>query len=70
MEKLEVVVDRGRCTGIGICESLDPDRFEVDDDGTLIIHSAQVSQADREAVERAVESCPAAALRLVQAGEE
>lgn len=70
MEKLEIIVDRGRCTGIGICASLDPDRFEVGDDGTLIIHNSEVTEAEREEVERAVESCPAAALRLVQAGEE
>jgi ferredoxin len=68
METLRIVVDRGRCTGIGICESLDPDRFEVDDDGTLIVHDDTVDPARRAEAEALVASCPAAALRLI-AGE-
>ncbi|GAA0431097.1 ferredoxin [Leifsonia naganoensis] len=68
METLRIVVDRGRCTGIGICESLSPDRFEVDDDGTLIVHDDLVTAADRDAAEAAVSGCPAAALSLVPAG--
>ena len=64
METLRIVVDRGRCTGIGICESLSPDRFEVDDDGTLIVHDDVVADGDLAEIESAVNGCPAAALRL------
>lgn len=70
MNTERVVVDRGRCTGIGICESLDPDRFEVDDDGSLIIHTDLITDADRDSVAAAVESCPARALTLVAATPE
>ena len=69
MDTLRIVVDRGRCTGIGICESLDPDRFEVDDDGTLIVHDDLVGDGDREEIEHAVASCPAVALSLVRSTE-
>jgi ferredoxin len=61
---MEIQVDRGRCTGIGMCESVAPDYFEVDDDGTLILHRASVSGNDTELVEDAVRACPAAALSL------
>jgi ferredoxin len=57
-------VDRARCTGIGICESIAPAVFEVDDDGTLVL-SAETVQHDLETVEEAVKSCPAMALTLV-----
>ncbi|HXA59928.1 MAG TPA: ferredoxin [Streptosporangiaceae bacterium] len=57
-------VDRARCTGIGICESIAPAVFEVDDDGTLML-SAETVQDDLETVEEAVRSCPAMALTLV-----
>ncbi|HWI30545.1 MAG TPA: ferredoxin [Microbacterium sp.] len=70
MSTLRILVDRGRCTGIGICESLDPDRFEVDDDGSLVVHDDTVADADREATIAAVESCPARALTLVGASAE
>ena len=66
MSTLRIVVDRNRCTGIGICESLDPNRFEVDDDGTLVVHDDQVTDTDREAVAAAVSGCPASALSLIE----
>ena len=66
MEKWRILVDRNRCTGIGICESLMPDRFEVDDDGSLIVHDETVADTDRAAVEVPVSSCPAGALSLVR----
>ena len=66
MNTMRVVVDRRRCTGIGICESLLPDRFEVDDDGTLQVHDHLVPAGTRAQVEEAVRACPAAALSLVE----
>lgn len=59
-----IVVDRARCTGIGICESIAPDHFEVGDDGVLILLRAGFDDADRADVETAVRSCPAKALAL------
>lgn len=31
---MKVQVDRNKCAGIGLCEGLSPDLFEVGDDGT------------------------------------
>ncbi|MBH0024825.1 MULTISPECIES: ferredoxin [unclassified Salinibacterium] len=62
--RMRIVVDRGRCTGIGICESLAPEHFEVSDDGSLLLLSETVTDADLEDVETAVRSCPAKALKL------
>lgn len=58
-------MNRGRCTGIGICESISPAYFEVGDDGVLILVRETVDDADRAEVEEAVRSCPAAALTIV-----
>jgi ferredoxin len=60
---MEIIVDRGRCTGIGICESVAPEYFEVDDDGKLTL-VATPDELSRALVEEAVRSCPARALRL------
>ena len=62
---MKVVVNRGRCTGIGICESISPVYFEVGDDGVLIQVREFVDDEHRAEVEEAVRSCPAAALTLV-----
>ena len=65
MTTLRIVVDRHRCPGIGICESILPERFEVDDDGTLIVHDDLVTPDTHSGVEEAVRGCPATALSLV-----
>jgi ferredoxin len=60
-----VKVDLDKCTGHGICESIAEDVFEVQDDGSVVIHGAERPESDRERVGRAVTQCPAAALRLL-----
>ncbi|MTD55609.1 ferredoxin [Amycolatopsis sp. RM579] len=67
---MRIDVDRRRCTGIGICESLVPERFEVDDDGTLIVHDDLVTPDIRDGIEDAVRSCPASALSLTERNEQ
>ncbi|QJY48042.1 ferredoxin [Pseudonocardia broussonetiae] len=67
---MKVVVNRGRCTGIGICESVSPDYFEVGDDGALRQFREFVDAEHRDEVEEAVRSCPAAALTIVDRLEE
>jgi ferredoxin len=59
-----VTVDWDRCTGIGLCESLDPERFEIADDGTLKVLRDGVTDAERTQVEEAVRLCPTGALKL------
>jgi ferredoxin len=61
---MEIHVDRARCTGIGMCESVTADYFEVLDDGTLALHRVDVPGHDLALVEDAVRACPAAALSL------
>ncbi|MGQ4618952.1 ferredoxin [Nocardia sp. R7R-8] len=61
---MKIVVDRTKCTGLGICESLAPDVFEVDEHGDLVILEEEVTEAGLPAVEQAVEGCPTFALRL------
>ncbi|GLI28586.1 ferredoxin [Agromyces rhizosphaerae] len=67
MTAFRIEVDRDRCTGIGICESMRDDRFEVGDDGTLVVHDDSVAEAEKAEFENIVLSCPASALRLVPA---
>ncbi|QYC41810.1 Ferredoxin [Nonomuraea coxensis DSM 45129] len=61
---MKIIVDRSACTGLGICESLAPNCFEVDDAGDLILLTETVSEEDLEGVRQAIEGCPTEALRL------
>lgn len=65
---VRIVVDRSRCSSIGICESIAPDVFEVGDDGALVLLVDDVAEVD-EALADAVRTCPAMALSLVDARE-
>lgn len=61
---MKIIVDRAKCTGLGICESLAPDVFEVDDSGDLVLRTDTVPDGQLADVEAAVAGCPTEALRL------
>lgn len=63
---MKIIVDRSRCTGIGICESIADDYFEVTDDGALNVLAYEVAPEDADRVREAVHGCPARALALSQ----
>jgi ferredoxin len=59
-----IELDSSRCSGIGICESLAPTFFEVQDDGSLVMLKQAASGDDIASVMAAVDGCPAEALKL------
>lgn len=63
---MRLEVDLDKCTGHGICESIAEDVFEVQDDGTVLIHEPERPESDRERMQQAMTQCPAAALRLAE----
>lgn len=63
---MKIEVDYDKCTALGICESLAPDFFEVDDEGDLQVLRADVPEDQRALVEQAVAGCPTGALRLLE----
>jgi ferredoxin len=61
---MKIELDRTKCTGLGICESIAPEVFEVNDDGDLVLLTDEITDDQRADVEQAIEGCPTAALRL------
>ena len=61
---MKVLVDYDKCTGLGICESLAPDFFEVNDEGDLVLLKDDISDDELGAIEEAVSGCPTEALRI------
>lgn len=62
---MRIVVDKQKCTALGICESVAPDLFEVQDDGTLIILDDRPEGGGLcDAAREAVEGCPTEALSI------
>ncbi|HEX3786233.1 MAG TPA: ferredoxin [Pseudonocardiaceae bacterium] len=61
---MKIIVDRGRCTGLGMCESVAPEVFEVNDEGELELANDTVPDGQLVLLEQAVACCPNEALRL------
>jgi ferredoxin len=63
---MKICVDRTKCTGLGICESLAPDIFEIDDAGGLLLLREHTDDSVIDDVRAAVEGCPTEALTLAE----
>ena len=61
---MKIVVDRSRCSSIGLCEATAPDIFEIGSDGALHILIEDVSADRRTDLEQACENCPTQALSI------
>ena len=61
---MQVRCDTQKCTGLGLCESIAPDFFEVQDDGTLVMLRETFDEGERGTLAEAVRSCPTEALSL------
>ena len=64
-----LVVDMGKCSGLGICEAVAPDFFEIGDDGGLLVLSHEIGPDHRAEIEEAIRSCPTRAISLIEAGK-
>ncbi len=63
----KIVVDEHTCEGLGMCEAMAVDYFEVRPEGLVKILDEEPAPDDVEEVRAAVESCPVMALKLVDA---
>jgi ferredoxin len=61
---VKVIVDFAKCTGLGICESMAPEFFEVNDDGELVLQREGIADDELQSVEEAVAGCPTEALSI------
>ena len=62
---MRIVVDREVCEGVGMCESMAHEFFELDDDEQMHVLNDSPDAADRGHVTAAVQACPVLALTLV-----
>ena len=62
---MRIQVDRDRCEGLGMCEAMAHQFFEVDDDDTMTVLDESPPESERATVHAAVEACPVLALSLV-----
>lgn len=63
---MKISVHEDECEGNALCMGIAPDIFDVDDDGRLELLQNQPPAGRRSDVERAVRSCPKAALSVTE----
>ncbi|GAA2140972.1 hypothetical protein GCM10009844_11080 [Nocardioides koreensis] len=61
---MRIVVDRDRCEGLGMCEAMAHEFFELDDDDVMHVLEPAPGAEHRSQVVAAVASCPVQALGL------
>jgi len=61
---MRIDVDRDKCEGLGMCEAMAHEYFELDDDDTMTVLDDSPPEGDRSKVHAAVEACPVMALSL------
>ncbi|MFE0019692.1 ferredoxin [Amycolatopsis sp. NPDC059021] len=61
---MNIVVDRTRCEGLGMCEAMAHEFFEVTDDGTMVVLDENPGEEHRRELAAAVDACPVLALTL------
>ncbi len=62
---MRIEVDRDRCEGVGMCEAMASDVFELDDEEVMQVLDESPPEAQRGHVHAAVQACPVLALALV-----
>lgn len=61
---MKILVDRDKCEGLGMCESMAHEFFEVDDDDVMHVLDENPGEEHRKELTAAVSSCPVLALTL------
>ena len=62
---MKISVDRDTCEGLGMCEAMAHEHFQLDDDDTMTVLDETPPESERDKVHAAVEACPVLALTLV-----
>ena len=62
---MKISVDRDICEGLGMCEAMAHEYFQLDDDDTITVLDETPPESERDKVHAAVEACPVLALTLV-----
>jgi ferredoxin len=61
---MRIIVDKSKCSSIGLCEATAADIFEIGADGALHIVMVEIPDDRRIDLEQACENCPTQALSI------
>jgi len=59
---MNAYVEKDTCIGCGLCPSICPEVFEMDEDGLAFAYQEQVPEDNEDAAQEAADSCPTEAI--------
>ena len=62
---MRVEVNRDRCESYGVCESVAPAVFQINEADVLVLLPCAAGEVDRATLQRAVDGCPKDALSII-----
>ena len=62
---MRILVDRDKCEGLGMCESMAHEFFELDDDDVMQVLDENPGEEHRKLLHSATQACPVLALSLI-----
>ncbi|HMU35235.1 MAG TPA: ferredoxin [Marmoricola sp.] len=63
---MKIRVDMNECESNALCVAISPDNFYLNDDDYLEVIDDQVTDENRERIQRAVNACPKSAISIVE----
>lgn len=61
---MKATVDKDACIGCGLCESICPSVFSMDEDGKAVAAAGELPEDDRASAEDAAAQCPTEAIKV------
>lgn len=61
---MKAIVDRDTCIGCGVCPSVCPEVFEMDDENIAIVKMDQIPADLEDSAKEAADSCPVDAISV------
>lgn len=61
---MKAFVDKETCIGCGLCPTICPEIFEMDDDGKAVAKDIEISAAHEDDAKDAEISCPVSAIKV------
>ena len=61
---MKAIVNKDICIGCGACQAIEPDVFELEDDGLAVCKINSIEEAKQDDVRDAADSCPTGAIEV------
>jgi len=67
---MKVIIDQPRCSGHARCAAIDPDLFQLDDDGYIATTGFDVPPGKEALARRGARACPERIITIVEDTEQ